>query len=275
MTHVTRKVFESTAVPLPPLEEQKRIAAILNEQMAAVEKAKKAAEGRLEAAKALPAAYLRDVFEGEESEDWPFVTLDSFCSDVRYGTSNKSQEDGILTLRIPNIVRGFIDISDLKRVPVQEKEIKTLKLEDGDLLFIRTNGSQGNVGKTVVFDREQLRESGHHADEFIFASYLIRVRLNSNELMPNYVQTYLQTNTARTEILDRCKTTAGQFNLNSVGIKSLSIPIPSIDIQRSIVSQHQERLAGVQLAEKSIQHELETIQAMPAAILRKAFAGEL
>jgi len=57
-------------VPLPPLEEQKRIAAILNEQMAAVEKAKKAAEERLEAAKALPAAYLREVFEGEDAKEW-------------------------------------------------------------------------------------------------------------------------------------------------------------------------------------------------------------
>jgi len=51
-------IFE---IPLPPLSEQKRIAAILNEQMEAVEKARKATEAQLEAAKALPAAYLRAV----------------------------------------------------------------------------------------------------------------------------------------------------------------------------------------------------------------------
>jgi len=53
-------------IPLPPLDEQKRIAAILNEQIGAVEKAKKAAQERLESAQALPTAYLREVFEGVE-----------------------------------------------------------------------------------------------------------------------------------------------------------------------------------------------------------------
>jgi type I restriction enzyme S subunit len=52
-------------IPLPPVEEQKRIAAILNEQMAAVERARAAAEAQLEAAKALPAALLRRAFAGE------------------------------------------------------------------------------------------------------------------------------------------------------------------------------------------------------------------
>jgi type I restriction enzyme, S subunit len=52
-------------VPLPPLPEQKRIAAILNEQMAAVERARKAAEEELETINRLPAALLRRAFEGE------------------------------------------------------------------------------------------------------------------------------------------------------------------------------------------------------------------
>jgi len=51
--------------PLPPLPEQQRIASILQEQLAAVEKARKAAEEQLEAIKALPAACLRRAFDGE------------------------------------------------------------------------------------------------------------------------------------------------------------------------------------------------------------------
>lgn len=50
-------------VPLPPLPEQKRIVAFLTEQMAAVEKARTAAEARLQAVKELPAAYIRDSYE--------------------------------------------------------------------------------------------------------------------------------------------------------------------------------------------------------------------
>ena len=57
--------FSPLEIPLPPLSEQKRIAAILNEQMAAVEQARKAAEDELAAINALPAALLRRAFAGE------------------------------------------------------------------------------------------------------------------------------------------------------------------------------------------------------------------
>ena len=62
---LTREFVESLHIPLPPLPEQKRIAAILNEQMAAVERARKAAEEELAAINALPAALLRRAFAGE------------------------------------------------------------------------------------------------------------------------------------------------------------------------------------------------------------------
>ncbi len=53
------------SIPLPPLPEQKRIAAMLNEQMAAIEKARAAAEAQLDTIKSLPAALLRQAFSGE------------------------------------------------------------------------------------------------------------------------------------------------------------------------------------------------------------------
>ena len=62
---VTDKQVKAQVIPLPPLHEQKRIAAILNEQMAAVEKARAAAEAQLNTIKSLPAAFLRQAFSGE------------------------------------------------------------------------------------------------------------------------------------------------------------------------------------------------------------------
>ena len=66
-------------IPLPPLPEQKRIAAILNEQIAQVEKARKATEQQLEAAKAIPFAYLRSVFNSPEAQKWPKRKLGEVC----------------------------------------------------------------------------------------------------------------------------------------------------------------------------------------------------
>ena len=62
MTHVTRPVFEATLVPLPPLDEQHRIVARLEEQMAAAEHARREAESQAEATAAITDALLRDAF---------------------------------------------------------------------------------------------------------------------------------------------------------------------------------------------------------------------
>jgi len=62
---IKRKVLESLRIPLPPLAEQRRIAAILKEQLAAVEKARAAAEEELVTVNTLPVALLRRAFNGE------------------------------------------------------------------------------------------------------------------------------------------------------------------------------------------------------------------
>ena len=62
---INRDDLESFAIPLPPLAEQQRIAAILKKQMEAVEKARAAAEEELDAIDAMPSALLRKAFAGE------------------------------------------------------------------------------------------------------------------------------------------------------------------------------------------------------------------
>ena len=59
------KKYKNLAVPFPPLAEQKRIVTILNEQMAGIERARKAAEEELDAIKLMPTALLRQAFQGE------------------------------------------------------------------------------------------------------------------------------------------------------------------------------------------------------------------
>ncbi|RCJ21001.1 hypothetical protein A6S26_25200 [Nostoc sp. ATCC 43529] len=68
--NINKEVVGNMYFPLPPLNEQKRIAAILNEQMEAMEKARQNAIAQLEAAKELPTAYLRDVFNSPETQQW-------------------------------------------------------------------------------------------------------------------------------------------------------------------------------------------------------------
>ncbi len=70
MQHITKPEFERIEIPLPSLAEQRRVAGMLKEQMAVVEKARAAAQARLEAVKDLPAAFLRQVFDAPEVARW-------------------------------------------------------------------------------------------------------------------------------------------------------------------------------------------------------------
>jgi hypothetical protein len=75
--------------------------------------------------------------------DWKRKTLGEVSVDIRYGTAVKCHYQPRTTpvLRIPNVVAGRIDSSDLKYAEFNDKELATLALREGDLLVIRSNGS--------------------------------------------------------------------------------------------------------------------------------------
>lgn len=140
-TGVQKEFVEKMNILLPPLTEQKRITAILTEQMAAVEKARAAAEARLKAAKELPAAYLREVFGGEDAKGWPVMALGD-AGDVVSGVTlgrkmNNSKVRAVPYLRVANVKDGHLALDDVKTVEVTEDEIKRWRLQAGDLLLSR------------------------------------------------------------------------------------------------------------------------------------------
>ena len=197
-------------VPLPPLPEQKRIAAILNEKMAQIEKARKTTEEQLEAAKALPAAYLRSVFNSPEvgahngaavqpdgmipdvvgaygrtplPEGWRWVRLGEVCDQIDYGFT-ASADFSIQApkfLRITDIQNGAVDWQLVPgcKISINEETANTLK--SGDIVFARTGGT---TGKSFLI-KEPPRA--------VFASYLIRLR-PSSLTTPAYLYVFFQSN---------------------------------------------------------------------------------
>lgn len=275
MRHITKPEFEAITVPLPPLPEQRRIAAVLTEQMNAVERARAAAEEQLEAASTLRRAFVNAVFESDDSRQWTQRPFASLIADMRYGTSVRSDGIGFPTLRIPNIVSGRIDLSDLKLVPIEEKGFASLRIEDGDLLFVRTNGNPHNVGRNAVFFADDIRTLGHEPTRFIFASYLIRVRLIQGPANPSFIHFYLTSGPGREALLARCRTSAGQYNISTVGIGGVSVPVPERAVQDELVRALNGRLSSAAQAKARLVEQSELVSTLPAALLREAFAGKL
>jgi type I restriction enzyme S subunit len=135
-------------IPLPPLPEQRRIAALLTEQMAAVERARAAAEAQLGAATALKAACLREVFESEEAMTWQWYSLGA-ASTVTGGIQKTPQRKPtsfhrpFLTVR--NVQRGALDLTNVEQFEVTPEELARYRLEPGDILLKSAKGNKGVI----------------------------------------------------------------------------------------------------------------------------------
>ncbi|WP_420419663.1 restriction endonuclease subunit S [Pacificispira sp.] len=219
------KYLKQGSVPLPPLEDQKRIAAILD-QADDLRRLRQTAISKLNT---LIQSMFYEMFG--EALQGDFFEFGQAVEEFRYGTSNKSGDEGLPTLRIPNVIGGGIDTTEIKTVEVTGPELARLRLRDGDLLFVRTNGNPDYVGRCATFSLSDVADYDAEGD-WIFASYLIRARL-SDRINPIFAKTYFSSRGGRAAIRERCKTSAGQFNINTESLASLPFPnVPRTDQDR-------------------------------------------
>ncbi len=165
---------------------------------------------------------------------YPVVDLRFILDKVQYGTSEKANKngDGIPIIRMNNIVDGHLNLDKLKHIHLPEKDIENLLLLEGDILINRTN-SKELVGKCAVF---------HEKDKYVFASYLIRLRLNCEKAYSDYVSYALNSKIGRQQIDAISRQIIGQANINSVEIQNLQIPLPPLKVQHDIIQNLKEGL---------------------------------
>ncbi len=257
---ISLEAISNVEVPLPPLPIQKQIAEIL-------EKADQAKQKRKEANQ-LTEQFLQSAFiemfgdPVKNPKGWQQNNLENLVEYFQYGTSVKSTQEGIPVLRIPNIIQGIIDITNLKTVQLSKDEEESLVLNKGDILFVRTNGNPNFVGRCALFDLEE---------KYVFASYLIRAVVKQYIINPMFLVYHLGNARYRNVVRSKCSTTAGQFNINTKGLGWLPIISPPLSLQQQFAELVQEVEA---LKEKQKQTEIE-LDNLFNSLMQKAFRGEL
>jgi len=267
MKHVVRGDFESTQIRVPPLDEQCRIVDILSRAEGIVRLRR---EAQRKAAELVPGIFL-DMFgdPATNPKGWPVATLGEVVEEFRYGTSQKSGPTGFPVLRIPNVVGDRLEPSPMKFVEVQEAEVNRLQLLDGDFLFVRTNGNPDYVGRSAVFESEVMRQAGFNGTNTLYASYLIRARIQRSRLEPYFLQGYLSSTEGRRKRKERSRTSAGQFNINIDGLSSIPVPLPPLALQLDFV-QHCRDIFGIQFQQTAATAKAE---AAFSALLGQAFSA--
>ena len=266
MPRMVMSEFWKFPVPLPPLPEQRRIAAILD-QADSLRAKRREALAQLDS---LTQSIFIEMF-GESLLSFKRTPLGDLVEEFRYGTSEKSGDSGFPALRIPNVANGHLNLSELKTVPVEAAEFRRLQLKSGDLLFVRTNGNPENVGRCAVFEPSLVEGSGFKPSEFIYASYLIRGRLKARIVLPVVLQQYLHVGEGRQALRAVCKTSAGQYNINTEGLGAIAIPIFPIASQEAFAT----RIQAVASLKTTHRAALAELDALFASLQHRAFSGQL
>ncbi len=180
----------------------------------------------LAAKQTIPAGY-KQTEVGVIPEDWKVDPLGVLINQIEYGSSAKSSSRGLVpVLRMGNLQDGQIDWGDLVYTN-NDYEISKYELNDGDVLFNRTN-SIDLVGKTALY--KGIKKA-------IFAGYLIRVKVDPQCLDARYLNYFLNTPTARKYGLSVVSVGVSQANINGQKLKSYPIPYPAhVEEQVSIAT---------------------------------------
>ena len=256
----------SSWLPLPPLPEQKKIAHILSTVQRSIEAQERIIQTTTELKKALMHKLFTEGLRNEPQketeiglvpESWEVVGLGDMLQLAQYGLSVKGNAEGNQPiLRMTNQVEGQIVAHNLQYVHIGEADFAKFKVERGDILFNRTN-SLDLVGRTAIFDIE-----GY----FVFASYLIRLRTDTTQLDPFFLNSYFNTDEIQARLKSIATRAVSQSNISATRLKGFLVPKPSLDEQNEIVRHtkaldrklnvHRSKLVQLQDLFRTLLHEL-------------------
>lgn len=262
--------LKSFQIPLPPLPEQQRIVSILDEAFAAIDKAKANAEQNLQNAKELFENYLQGVFENN-SDGWIEKKLGEVCNigdgnySSKYPKASEFVQSGVPFLTATNLKNGTV-IPDGIRFISKEQHLTLTKghIIQGDLVIVVRGSSTGNnsiVPKAYAGSNlnSQLAFLRVKDKTYLDSDYLFAV-FNSPGVMKKI----------KAEISG-----AAQPQLPNNKLLDVSINIPSLEVQQTIVRQLDALRAETQKLEAVYQKKIDDLEELKKSILQKAFAGEL
>ncbi|KKH46617.1 restriction endonuclease subunit S [Methanosarcina sp. 1.H.A.2.2] len=251
------------SIPLPPISEQQHIVSILDETFAAIEKAKENAEKNLQNSRELFESYLQSVF-ANHGDGWEEKKL-GYTSKINYGYTEKAsfEEIGPRFLRITDIQENNVDWETVPFCKIEKNKLSKYILNEGDIVFARTGAT---TGKSFLVKKPPLA---------VFASYLIRLQiLDLNKLAPEFLFLFFQTKTYWDKIETGLSGSA-QGGFNATKLAEISIPLPPISKQTSIVAKLDALSAETKKLEEIYQQKLAALDELKKSVLQKAFNGEL
>lgn len=264
--HLGKQGLASFRLPLPPVSEQERIVAALDERLSRLDAAETLLAAAEERVNALARVSIRRLFD---SQPWPWTTLGEIA-EIKGGVTKDSKRQAdpsfveVPYLRVANVQRGRLDLDRVTTICVHPDMAKALRLEPGDVL-LNEGGDRDKLGRGWVWEGE--------IDGCIHQNHVFRARLQ-DDFDPYFVSTHANTwGQAWFEEHGRQTTNLASINLGT--LKQLPVPAPPRVVQESIVAELRRTDEARQRLIRSIGQARKRADSLRRSILASAFAGQL
>ena len=224
-------------IPVPPIEIQKQI---VNE-IASIENSVKQANTNILTLKAQITHLLKTISVENVQRLGDIAT---FKNGLNYDRNSKG--DVISIIGVGDFKENMIpQWNTIKQTEINGNLDKDYELHKEDLLVVRSNGSANLVGRFLLIDKEPEQTTS-------FSGFTIRIRVNSKKINSKYLLYYLSSSIIR----DRLVKNSNGSNIKSLNqtlLKSIEVPIISIDKQQRIVSQIEDLEVKIKSARETIE----------------------
>lgn len=201
-------------------------------------------------------------------DGWRWVRLEEVIGEAQAGFACGLRDpQGIAQLRMNNLdTRGNFVWDDVLRVPHEANDIEQFLIVPGDVLFNNTNSTE-LVGKSALFEG--------YVEPIVYSNHFTRLRTVTEALLPDFLASWLNHQWQQGVFAAICNKWIGQSSVKADKLLNLDFPLPPLSEQRRITGVLREQMAAVEKARAATEEELQTINDLPAALLRRAFNGEI
>jgi len=201
---------------------------------------------------------------------WPTEPLGAICEIVS-GITKDSKKQGddyreVPYLRVANVQRLQLNLSEVKTIPAKESTIASYRLEPGDIL-LNEGGDRDKLGRGWIWQGQ--------ISECIHQNHVFRARIRNGKAIPKWIAYYANTNEARAYFLATGKQTTNLASISKKNLGALPVPLPPVDIQESIVAEIDTQLSRLDETVTTLQGIQAKLKQARASILKAAVEGRL